>query len=115
MVHTAKGCYGKSIECQNSMYYGKRWSIENEKRTRRDVVIIDASVDDITITHNGCDKRDDGTKNHMQNRHFSVSLAVNRKSIETNASGKIIVCYSVDTIATTCAHAPAHVTCKNVW
>lgn len=31
----------------------------------------------------------------MQNRHFSVSLAVNRETIEANASGKIIVCCSV--------------------
>lgn len=48
---------------------------------------------------------DDGTENHMQNRHFSVSLAVNRKPIETNASGKIIVCCSVDTI---CNNVPCN-------
>lgn len=53
----------------------------------------------------------------MHNRHFSVSLAVNRKPIETNASGKIIVCYSVWRY---CNNLNANmlrltsVTCKNV-
>lgn len=33
-------------------------------------------------------------------KHFSISLAANRKSIEMNASEKIIVCCSVDSIPT---------------
>lgn len=63
------------------------------------LVIIDASMD-YTIAQNGTihATNADGTENHMQNRHFSVSLAAKSKSIEMNASGKIIVCCSVDTI-----------------
>lgn len=84
----------KSVKCQKKIQKkkGKKNWQQERKCTHIETLVI---IDDITIIRTDATNGDDGTKNHMQNRHFSVSLAINRKSIQTNVSGKIIVCCSI--------------------